>query len=109
MTDVRNGGFGSTTKYPLRHPRSFMGNTKAGKCDEFINHRYLLLLFLSFFQILQKAFFKQAPAGNLFKDHRKITLMLPQEISLKITGEITLKVFRQLLLPAHSVKQCQMR
>ena len=56
---------------PLRHPRSFMGNTKAGKCDEFINHRYLLLLFLSFFQILQKAFFKQAPAGNLFKDHRE--------------------------------------
>ena len=32
-----------------------MGNTKAGKCDEFINHRYLLLLFLSFFQILQKS------------------------------------------------------
>ena len=54
---------------PLRHLRSFMGNTKAGKCDEFINHRYLLLLFLSFFQILQKAFFKQAPAGHLFKDH----------------------------------------
>ncbi len=44
---------------------------KAGKCDEFINHRYLLLLCLSFFQILQKAFFKQAPAGNLFKDHRE--------------------------------------
>lgn len=55
----------------LRHLRSSMGNTKAGKCDEFINHRYLLLLFLSFFQILQKAFFKQAPAGNLFKDHRE--------------------------------------
>ena len=56
---------------PLRHPRSFIGNTKAGKCDEFINHRYLLLLCLSFFQILQKAFFKQAPARNLFKDHWK--------------------------------------
>ena len=56
---------------PLRRPRSSMGNTKAGKCDEFINHRYLLLLCLSFFQILQKAFFKQAPAGNLFKDHRE--------------------------------------
>lgn len=56
---------------PLRRPRSSMGNTKAGKCDEFINHRYLLLLCLSFFQILQKAFFKQAPAGNLFKDHRR--------------------------------------
>ena len=55
----------------LRHLRSSMGNTKAGKCDEFINHRYLLLLCLSFFQILQKAFFKQAPAGNLFKDHRE--------------------------------------
>ena len=55
----------------LRCLRSFIGNTKAGKCDEFINHRYLLLLCLSFFQILQKAFFKQAPAANLFKDHWK--------------------------------------
>ena len=55
----------------LRCLRSFIGNTKAGKCDEFINHIYLLLLCLSFFQILQKAFFKQAPAGNLFKDHWK--------------------------------------
>ena len=36
-------------------------------------------------------------------------LVLPQEISLKTTGEITLKVFRQLLLLVHSVKQCQMR
>ena len=58
-------------KGTVRCLRSFMGNTKAGKCDEFINHRYLLLLFLGFFQILQKAFFKQAPAGNLFKDHRE--------------------------------------
>ena len=58
-------------KGTVRCLRSFMGNTKAGKCDEFINHRYLLLLCLSFFQILQKAFFKQAPAGNLFKDHRE--------------------------------------
>ena len=58
-------------KGTVRCLRSFMGNTKAGKCDEFINHRYLLLLCLSFFQILQKAFFKQAPTGNLFKDHRR--------------------------------------
>ena len=58
-------------KGTVRCLRSFMGNTKAGKCDEFINHRYLLLLFLSFFQILQKAFFKLAPAENLFKDHWK--------------------------------------
>lgn len=56
---------------PLRHLRSSIGNTKAGKCDEFINHRYLLLLCLIFFKILQKAFFKQASAGNLFKDHWK--------------------------------------
>ena len=55
----------------LRCLRSFIENTKAGKCDEFINHRYLLLLCLSFFQILQKAFFKQASAANLFKDHWK--------------------------------------
>jgi len=71
----------------LRHPRSFMGNTKAGKCDEFINHRYLLLLCLSFFKFCRKSFsnrlppqislkttgkdYSDASAGNLLKDHRR--------------------------------------
>ena len=69
--DSRMAGLEVRRSNPLRRPRSSMGNTKAGKCDEFINHRYLLLLCLSFFQILQKAFFKLAPAENLFKDHWK--------------------------------------
>ena len=64
---------------------------------------------LKLFQILQKTFSNRLPQEISLKTTGKITLMLPQEISLKITGEITLKVFRQLLLPAHSVKQCQMR
>ena len=64
---------------------------------------------LAFFKFCRKPFLNRLPQEISLKTTGKITLMLPQEISLKITGEITLKVFRQLLLPAHSVKQCQMR
>ena len=53
---------------PLRHPRSFMGNTKQVNVMN-LSITDTCFIVLKLFQILQKAFFKQAPAGNLFKDH----------------------------------------